>query len=54
MVLLISRLILDGLAGMSFLFQGKWKHTVAIIRAHFSFYRLLPTFLVKRKKIRLD
>ena len=48
--ILPSRLILDGLAGLVFLFQGKPKHTLAIIRAHFSFYRLLPKYLKKRKK----
>jgi len=47
--IVLSRLILDGLAGLVFLFQGKPKHTLAIIRAHFSFYRLLPKYLKKRK-----
>ena len=32
------RLILDGFAGIQFLFAGKPKHTFAIIRAHFDFY----------------
>ena len=48
--LLFIRLILDGIAGTQFLLQGKWKNTLAIIKAHFSFYRLVPTYLVKRKK----
>lgn len=43
------RLLLDGLAGVQFLTQGKWKHCWAIIRAHFAFYALLPRFLRKRK-----
>ena len=43
------RLLLDGLAGIQFLFQGKIVHVLAIIRAHFSFYALLPKFLKKRK-----
>ena len=48
--LILMRLVLDGIAGVQFFFQGKWKHTIAIIKAHFSFYRLIPTFMVKRKK----
>jgi GT2 family glycosyltransferase len=48
-VVILMRLLLDGIAGIQFIFQGKFKHTVAIIRAHFSFYRLFPKFLKKRK-----
>ena len=48
--LIFTRLVLDGLAGVQFLLQGKWKHTLAIIKAHFSFYSLIPKFLIKRKK----
>jgi len=48
-LIIFIRLILDGLAGIQFLFQGKWKHTLAIIKAHFSFYSLIPSFLHKRK-----
>jgi len=48
--LIFARLILDGIAGVSFLFQGKWKHVLAIIKAHFSFYSLIPKFYIKRKK----
>ena len=42
------RLCLDGLAGIYFVFQGKHKHTLAIIRAHFSFYGKLFYYLNKR------
>lgn len=48
-LLLIIRMVLDGIAGIQFLLQGKPKHTIAIIQAHFSFYGLIPTFLKKRK-----
>jgi GT2 family glycosyltransferase len=48
--LLFIRLILDGLAGFQFLIQGKWRHSLAIIKAHVSFYRLIPTCLKKRNK----
>jgi GT2 family glycosyltransferase len=48
--IVLSRLILDGISGVVFLLQGRPKHTLAIIRAHMSFYRLLPNYLQKRKK----
>ena len=44
------RLILDGFAGIQLLSQGKFKHLFAILKAHLSFYKLLPAFLRKRKK----
>lgn len=43
------RLCLDGLAGVQFLIQGKLPHILAIIKAHFSFYAKLFTFLNKRE-----
>ncbi len=50
-IVILSRLILDGLAGTKFLFELKPLHTWAIIKAHFSFYRYLPIMLKKRNKI---
>lgn len=44
---LFSRMILDGIAGMQFIFQGKFSHFSAILKAHYSFYTL---FLVTYKK----
>ncbi|HRF41508.1 MAG TPA: bifunctional riboflavin kinase/FAD synthetase, partial [Saprospiraceae bacterium] len=32
------RLVLDGLAGLLFLSQGKWRHILSIIQAHFAVY----------------
>ncbi len=46
------RLILDGLAGVKFIFGGKFAHCWAIIRAHFSFYGTLGTYLKKRKALK--
>jgi hypothetical protein len=43
-----ARLILDGVAGLFFLIQGKPKHTLAIIKAHFQFYSRLRTYLRER------
>ena len=33
-----ARLILDGIAGVKFVLEGKPKHTLAILQAHFAFY----------------
>jgi hypothetical protein len=43
------RLLLDAIAALQFLIQGKPKHFFAIVKAHFSFYGLLLKFLQKRK-----
>lgn len=47
--LLFMRLVLDGVAAIHFLTLGKVSHFVSILRAHISFYRLLPKFIPKRK-----
>lgn len=46
--IIFFRLILDGLAGIKFIFTDGWKHCWAVIRAHFAFYYLIPKFLKKR------
>ena len=48
--IIFQRLILDGIAGLRFLLQGKGYHFASILKAHFSFYSLFPVFLKKRKK----
>lgn len=48
---LFTRLCLDGIAGVHFLFQGNYKHTFAILKAHFYFYKYLFYFLKKRNAI---
>lgn len=50
-LLIFERLILDGIAGVKFLTEGKIIHTWAIIKAHFSYYKHLPKLLKKRKLI---
>ena len=47
--IIFSRLVLDGLAGIKFLLEGKPNHTFAIIKAHFGFYANFFKFLNKRK-----
>jgi GT2 family glycosyltransferase len=51
LLLIISRLILDGIAGIKFLIELKPMHTFAVLRAHISFYKNFFKFLRKRKKI---
>ena len=48
--LIFFRMLLDGLAGVRFLFKGELAHVWAIIKAHLSFYALFGKFLKKRKK----
>ena len=50
LVFIISiRLLLDGIAGIKFLVELRPVHAVAIIKAHFNFYKNLPKMLKKRK-----
>jgi len=50
-LVLLLRMILDGIAGIQFLFQGKAKHIFAILKAHLSFYASFFKTLKKRKHI---
>ena len=47
----LMRLLLDGLAGIKFLTELRPAHTWAILKAHFSFYLMLPKMMGKRKNI---
>lgn len=49
-VILFPRMILDGVAGIQFLMQGKGKHFWAILRAHGAFYKLFRENYAKRDK----
>ena len=49
--ILFLRLVLDGLAGIQFIFQGKFNHFFAILKAHFHFYHLISSNLKKRNQI---
>ena len=46
------RLILDGMAGLLFFAKGSPRHTYSVLRAHFSYYRLLTTMLKKRYEMK--
>lgn len=50
--LLLIRLILDGLAGIKFILELKFRHFIAIIKAHVSFYRHLSYLLKQRKALK--
>ncbi|MEH6537293.1 MAG: glycosyltransferase family 2 protein [Psychroserpens sp.] len=47
--IIFIRLVLDGIAGLKFLFSFKFAHFVAVLRAHFSFYGNLSELLIQRK-----
>lgn len=48
---ILTRLVLDGFAGLKFFIELRPMHVLAIIKAHFSFYRYFFKMLKKRKKI---
>ena len=48
--IIFLRLLLDGIAGIKLIIDKKPSHCLAILKAHFSFYRNLPKFIKKRKK----
>ncbi len=48
--IIFLRLVLDSIAGIKFLFELRPIHTIAIIKAHFSFYYYLKIMLKKRAK----
>ncbi len=51
---IFTRLVLDGIAGMRFLFQGKPEHLWAVIRAHFAFYSLFSVHYKKRTNFQFE
>lgn len=51
--IIFFRMILDGIAGVRFLTQGKLKHSIAILHAHFSFYCVSLVYLKKRKHFQM-
>ena len=45
----IARLVLDGVAAIRFLTEGKYHDTLAVFRAHMYFYAHMPELIRKRK-----
>ncbi|MGW9686389.1 glycosyltransferase family 2 protein [Flagellimonas sp. 2504JD1-5] len=48
--IIFLRLLLDGIAGLRFIFQFKFKHCLAILKAHISFYINFRKIYGKREK----
>ena len=48
---IFSRLFLDGIAGLKFILELRPVHTLAILKAHISFYKNFFKFLKKRRKL---
>lgn len=46
-----ARLILDGMAALKYLLDGKWSSILAIFKAHWEFFMTLPSAWKKRKTI---
>ena len=46
--ILFIRMILDGVAGVKFLFEGQYKYLLAILKAHLAFYKLFSENYAKR------
>jgi len=49
---ILKRMVLDGIAGLRFLSEGKWRHCLAIIKAHWQYDVMLSSTLAKRKQER--
>ncbi len=51
-VKILWRMLLDGIAGVKLFFTGDFAHVWAIIRAHYSFYYMIPETIRKRKALK--
>ena len=49
--IIFIRLLLDGVAGVRFIFQGKLSHCFAILKAHLSFYKNFSRIYKKRETV---
>ncbi len=49
MIVLLIRLVLDGLAGLNFIVKGQFKNCSAVVRAHLSLYGWIPGLMKKRR-----
>jgi hypothetical protein len=47
----IQRLSLDGLAGIKFITEKKFKHCYQILRAHLHFYQAIPRLRKEREEL---
>ena len=52
--ILFIRMLLDVIAGIRFLFQGKFTHLFAVLKAHFHYYHSIKRNLNKRGEIQVN
>ena len=52
--ILFIRMLLDGIAGIQFLFQGKFAHFFAVLKAHFHYYHSINRNLKKRAEFQVS
>ncbi|NNK21241.1 MAG: glycosyltransferase family 2 protein, partial [Flavobacteriaceae bacterium] len=50
LLIIVARLLLDGIAAIRFILQGKLNHCFAVLRAHLSYYRQFRKMYRKREK----
>jgi len=50
LLIIVARLLLDGIAALRFVLQGKTNHCLAVLRAHLSYYRQFRKMYRKREK----
>ncbi|WP_430814493.1 glycosyltransferase family 2 protein [Carboxylicivirga sp. RSCT41] len=50
LIILFFRMVLDGIAGLHFITTGELGHFTAVLKAHFSFYRMLPYAIRLRRQ----
>jgi GT2 family glycosyltransferase len=48
---ILIRLVLDGVSGLRLLASGRWRDTLAILQAHFTFYSWLPYLRKQRNAL---
>ena len=52
--ILLIRMVLDGIAGLRFLFKGKFTHLFAVLKAHFYYYHFINNNLNKRSEYQVN
>ena len=49
-IILFFRMVLDGIAFFRFLLSGQFNHSLSILKAHFSYYKMIKTLNLSRNK----
>jgi len=50
--IMFKRRVLDGVASVLFLFQGKFRCFSSVIKAHISYYKSIPALMIKRETVK--